>query len=107
VNALIHRDYFVNSGVRLFVFDKRVEIISPGRLPNTVTSENIRYGIQIARNPILLSFVSKLRIPYRGIGSGVMRMISECRKSGIPTPEFVENRESNFFKVLFARPEAS
>ncbi len=107
VNALIHRDYFVNSGVRLFVFDKRVEIISPGRLPNTVTSENIRYGIQIARNPILLSFVSKLRIPYRGIGSGVMRMISECRKSGIPTPEFVENREANFFKVIFARPEAS
>lgn len=103
VNALIHRDYFVNSGVRLFVFDNRVEIISPGRLPNTVTTENIRHGIQMVRNPILLSFVSKLKIPYRGIGSGVIRMINECRNTGIPDPELVEDKEAELFKVVFIR----
>lgn len=103
VNALIHRDYFVNSGVRLFVFDNRVEIISPGRLPNTVTTENIKHGIQMVRNPILLSFVSKLKIPYRGIGSGVIRMINECRNAGIPDPELVEDREAELFKVVFIR----
>lgn len=103
VNALIHRDYFVNSGVRLFVFDNRVEIISPGRLPNTVTTENIKHGIQMVRNPILLSFVSKLKIPYREIGSGVIRMINECRNAGIPDPELVEDREAELFKVVFIR----
>jgi len=103
VNALIHRDYFINSGVRLFVFDNRVEIISPGKLPNTVTTENIRYGIQIVRNPILLSYASKLEIPYRGIGSGIIRMISECRKAKIRMPEFIENKDADLFKVVFFR----
>jgi len=103
VNALIHRDYFINSGVRLFVFDNRVEIISPGRLPNTVTTENIKHGIQMVRNPILISFVSKLKIPYRGIGSGVIRMINECRNAGIPDPELLEDKAAELFKVIFLR----
>ena len=103
VNALIHRDYFVNSGIRLFVFDDRVEIISPGKLPNTVTTENIKYGIQIVRNPLLMSYAPKLKIPYRGIGSGILRMIRECKKAKIPAPEFIEDRESELFKVIFVR----
>jgi len=103
VNALIHRDYFVNSGIRLFVFDDRVEIISPGKLPNTVTTENIKYGIQIVRNPLLLSYAPKLKIPYRGIGSGISRMIRECKKAKIPAPEFIEDRKSELFKVIFFR----
>jgi len=101
VNALIHRDYFINSGIRLFVFDSRVEIISPGRLPNNVTVESMKYGIQIVRNPILLSFANKVKIPYRGIGSGVRRMIGECRKADIPEPEFIENNDAEIFTVVF------
>jgi predicted HTH transcriptional regulator len=107
VNALIHRDYFIDSGVRLFVFDNRVEIISPGKLPNTVTTENIKHGIQMVRNPILLSFVNKLGIPYRGIGSGILRMIKECRNYGIPAPEFVEDKNAELFKVEFTREGVS
>lgn len=103
VNAIVHRDYFINSGVRILIFDNRVEIISPGNLPNTVSTENIKYGIQIVRNPILLSFVSKLKIPYRGIGSGVLRMIKECRDAGISEPEFIEDRNAELFKVIFSR----
>lgn len=103
VNAIVHRDYFINSGVRILIFDNRVEIISPGNLPNTVSTENIKYGIQIVRNPILLSFVSKLKIPYRGIGSGVLRMIKECRDARISEPEFIEDRNAELFKVIFSR----
>lgn len=103
VNALIHRDYFINSGVRLFVFDDRVEVISPGKLPNTVTTENILHRIQIVRNPILLSFVNKLQIPYRGIGSGIIRMIQECKQANLPPPEFVEDKDAELFKVIFQR----
>ncbi len=103
VNALIHRDYYINSSVRVFIFANRVEIISPGKLPNTVTTETIRYGIQIVRNPILLSFVTKLEIPYRGIGSGIIRMMKECRQAGIPQPVFEEDAEAEQFKVIFSR----
>jgi predicted HTH transcriptional regulator len=103
VNALVHRDYFIDSSIRIFVFDDRVEIISPGKLPNTATIENIKQGIQIARNPILLSFVPKLKIPYHGIGSGIRRMIAECRKAGIKEPEFIEDVNLQEFKVIFYR----
>lgn len=103
VNALIHRDYFIDSGIRLFVFADRVEIVSPGKLPNTLTPENIKYGIHIVRNPILMSMAGKVGIPYRGIGSGIIRMIRECRNAGIPIPRFIEHQETGVFKVVFIR----
>lgn len=103
VNALVHRDYFINSNIKMFVFDDRLEIISPGKLPNMASIENIKQGIQIARNPILLSYVPKLKIPYRGIGSGIRRMISECESAGIRAPEFFEDKDIQQFKVVFYR----
>lgn len=39
VNALVHRDYLVSAPIRLFIFDNRIEIISPGHLPNNLTVE--------------------------------------------------------------------
>lgn len=104
VNALVHRDYFINSSIRILVFDNRVEIISPGKLPNTATMESIKAGIQIVRNPILVSFAPKLRLPYRGLGTGIPRMIAECRKAGLPEPELLDNRETEEFRVIFHRP---
>jgi len=52
VNALIHRDYFIQSTIKIFVYPGRVEIHSPGRLPNALTIENVKNGISIQRNPI-------------------------------------------------------
>ena len=104
VNALVHRDYPISSSIRVFIFDNRVEIISPGKLPNTATVESIRAGIQIVRNPVLISFVPKLGIPYRGLGSGVPRMIEECRKANLPEPKFIEDKVAETFTVVFNRP---
>jgi ATP-dependent DNA helicase RecG len=52
-NALIHRDYFVPAPVRLFIYRDRIELISPGHLPNNLTVENIKRGNSNIRNPIL------------------------------------------------------
>ena len=106
-NALIHRDYFISSSIRVFVFGDRVEIISPGRLPNTATIESIKAGIQIVRNPILASFAPKLGFPYRGLGTGVPRMIEECRNANLPEPQLIENKTGEVFKVIFYRPTSS
>ena len=103
-NALIHRDYLISSSIRVFVFGDRVEIISPGRLPNTATIESIKAGIQIVRNPILASFAPKLGFPYRGLGTGVPRMIEECRNANLSEPELIENKTGEVFKVTFYRP---
>jgi ATP-dependent DNA helicase RecG len=73
-NALIHRDYFVSAPVRIFVFRDRVEIISPGSLPNNLTVENIKRGISNIRNPVLASYATRI-LPYRGLGSGIIRAL--------------------------------
>jgi ATP-dependent DNA helicase RecG len=68
VNALVHRDYLVSAPIRLFIFDNRIEIISPGHLPNNLTVEKILAGISNIRNPILVSYVAKGLLPYHGLG---------------------------------------
>jgi len=97
VNALIHRDYFVSAPVRIFVFHDRVEIISPGHLPNNLTVENIMKGNSNIRNPILTSFATKV-LPYRGIGSGIIRALR-----AYPDIEFESDQEGNQFKATIKR----
>ena len=100
-NALIHRDYFVTAPVRVLVFANRVEIISPGHLPNNLTIENIKAGNSNIRNPILASFATKL-LPYRGLGSGVPRSLR-----AYPKIELIDDREGNLFKAIVARRPAN
>lgn len=69
-NALVHRDYSKNSPVRVMIFDDRIEIVSPGSLPNSLSVENIKMGNATVRNNLLVSYCSKLMI-YRGFGSGI------------------------------------
>ena len=72
----------------MFVFRDRVEIISPGKLPNALTVENVKSGISIIRNPILHS-VARDILPYVGLGTGISRSYSliyrlanrSCRKN--------------------------
>ena len=92
-NALIHRDYFISAPIRVFIFRDRIEIISPGHLPNNLTIEHMKSGNSNIRNPILASFATKL-LPYRGLGSGVRRAIKAYEDI-----EFIEDREGNSFKV--------
>ena len=96
-NALIHRDYFVSAPIRVFVFDDRVEIISPGHLPNNLTVANIRSGNSNIRNPILTSYATKL-LPYRGLGTGILRALREY-----PSIDFVDDRDGNLFRVVIHR----
>ena len=100
-NALIHRDYFISAPVRVLVFSDRVEIISPGHLPNNLTIENIKAGNSNIRNPILASFATKL-LPYRGLGSGILRVLRAW-----PAIELIDDRAGNLFKVIVKRASAS
>ena len=96
-NALIHRDYFISAPVRVFIFRDRVEIISPGCLPNNLTVENIKNGNSNARNPLLASYANYL-MPYRGYGSGIIRALAKY-----PDIDFLNDRDGNLFKVTLKR----
>lgn len=92
VNALIHRDYLISAPIRLFVLDRRIEIISPGHLPNHLNIENIRAGISNIRNPILASYVAKGVLPYRGLGSGIPRALRNW-----PEIDLIDDRDRRLF----------
>ena len=98
VNALVHRDYLVSAPIRLFIFDNRIEIISPGHLPNNLTVEKIRTGNSNIRNPILVSYAAMGLLPYHGLGSGIKRALEEW-----PDIEFVDDQEGCLFTVTVAR----
>jgi ATP-dependent DNA helicase RecG len=100
VNALIHRDYLVNATIRVFIFDNRIEIISPGNLPNNLTVEKIRSGISNIRNPILVSYIAKGLLPYRGLGSGIKRALDNW-----PDIDFSDDREGCVFIATVHRKE--
>lgn len=98
-NALVHRDYFKNSPIRLLIFDNRIEIISPGKLPNSLTVEDIKFGNPVIRNNQLVSFSSHT-LPFSGLGSGVKRALAEQ-----PNIELINDIEGEQFKVIIPRPE--
>ena len=102
VNAIVHRDYHICSQIRVFIFEDRIEIISPGRLPNTVTLDNIRWGgIHVERNPIIVSFLAKMGYLTQ-IGTGIIRSIRLLKEQTGKEPDFEERAEE--FVVRIWRP---
>ncbi|NLV26618.1 MAG: ATP-dependent DNA helicase RecG [Methanomicrobiales archaeon] len=100
VNALMHRDYLISAPIRIFIFDNRIEIISPGNLPNNLTVEKIRKGNSNIRNPVLVSYIAKGLLPYRGLGSGIKRALEIW--SDI---ELIDDREGCLFTAIIHRKE--
>ena len=81
-NAVVHRNYAVTgSEIRLFVFENRLEIISPGRLPNTVTIEKLRFGVSFATNPVIVKFMENMNYIDQ-LGRGLPMVYQEAVNNG-------------------------
>ena len=104
-NALVHRDYSLSSPVRVFLFEDRLEIRSPGPLPNGVTVENARAGIHVERNPIILSLMSKLGLMTR-LGTGIVPIFRLAAEKGLPEPE-LDERDAEFVVILYRMPKTA
>ena len=74
VNALVHRSLNIKAPIRIFIFDDRVEIHSPGALPSGLTVDDIKNGTSMPRNMFLFTNANYL-LPYTGAGSGVRRAL--------------------------------
>jgi predicted HTH transcriptional regulator len=81
VNAVAHRDYSISgSKIRLFLFADRLELYSPGGLPNTLTVETMPFRV-FTRNQLLVNFLSKMKSRRTGRaflesrGEGVRRIL--------------------------------
>ena len=72
VNALVHRSLNWKAPIRIFIFDNRVELHSPGELPNGLSVDDILAGTSMPRNALLFENAIHL-LPYTGAGSGIPR----------------------------------
>ena len=98
-NALVHRDLLRSAPIRIFIFDNRVEIISPGALAGGLTEQDIRTGKTFQRNPFMATFATNA-LHYRGIGSGIVRILAEY-----PEIEIANDVNGKEFKVIILRKE--
>ena len=101
VNALVHRSLNATAPIRIFIFDDRVEIHSPGILPNGLSVDDIVVGTSMPRNMFLFTNAIHL-LPYTGAGSGMLRALSEDMKVS-----FTNNDKTNEFVITINRPEGS
>ncbi len=98
VNALVHRDYsIVGTDAMLSIFSDRLEVQSPGRLPNTVTVEGMRSGMRYARNQTLVNVMRDYGyVDARGMGIR-NKVIPLMHANNGTEPDFIE--EENRFTV--------
>ena len=98
-NALVHIDLLKTAAIRLLVFDDRIEIVNPGCVVGGHTIEEVKKGNSFARNPLLAKFCAQT-MPYRGLGSGIPRVLAEKSKV-----DFLDDKEGNQFTAIVSRPD--
>lgn len=101
VNALAHRDYRSSANVQIYIFEDRLEIVSPGGLPAGMSPELL--GIKsIPRNPLLFGMLYRMNAVEQ-VGSGVRRIREICRDYGVAVPDY-DIRE-HWVTLTFKRPK--
>ena len=94
VNALVHRDYLLSgTTVELSVYEDRLEVISPGRLPNGITPQRMLTGCRAARNQLLKDVMRDYGY-LEHMGMGVPRkIVKEMQKHNGTAPDLIEDGE--------------
>ncbi len=101
VNALIHRDYLLTStDIELSVYADRLEVISPGRLPNGVTPDRMRAGIRATRNELLKDIMRDYNY-LEHMGMGIPRKIIRLTKEHNGTEVDLIETDERFMVRLY------
>ena len=105
-NAVIHRDYSIADDIHIRIFDNRVEVQSPGRLPAHVTTRNI-LDERFARNGAIVRLLNKFPDPpNRDVGEGLNTAFDKMRELGLRDP-LIEERDSDVLVSILHEPLAS
>ena len=89
-NAVIHRDYSIATDIQIRIFDNRIEVESPGKLPGHVTVQNI-LNEQSARNPKIVRIINKFpNAPNKDVGEGLNTAFDAMTKLRLKVPEIIE-----------------
>ncbi|MEJ7624167.1 MAG: ATP-binding protein [Pyrinomonadaceae bacterium] len=98
-NAVIHRDYSIADDIHIRIFDNRIEVQSPGRLPAHVNTSNL-YDERFARNGAIVRLLNKFPDPpNRDVGEGLNTARDKMREMGLKDPDY-EERDSDLRVII-------
>ncbi|MBU9764213.1 ATP-dependent DNA helicase RecG [Mycobacterium sp. TNTM28] len=98
-NAVIHRDYSIADDIHVRIFDNRIEIESPGRLPAHITPENI-LDQRYSRNGAIVRYINKFPdAPNKDVGEGLNTAFGAMRALKLKNPQ-IEERESSVLVTI-------
>lgn len=93
VNAVTHREYAMTGNyIRVTMYDDRLEILSPGKLPNLVTVDNIQ-ETRFSRNPQIARVLTEFGL-VRELNEGVKRIYADMKEQNLDSPIYTENDQS-------------
>jgi ATP-dependent DNA helicase RecG len=105
-NAVLHRDYSIAADVHVRVYDNRIEIESPGRLPGHITLDNI-LSEQSARNPKIVRIINKFPDPpNKDVGEGLNTAFAAMKRLRLKEP-IIDQREHSVVVNIRHQPLAS
>ena len=98
-NAVLHRDYSIITDIQIRIFDNRVEVESPGKLPGYVTVDNILTA-QSARNPKIVRLINKFpEAPNKDVGEGLNTAFEAMARLRLKAP-IIEERDSSVLVTI-------
>ena len=103
VNAIAHRDYRSTANVQVYIFQDRVEIVTPGGLPAGMREQDLG-SRSVPRNPLLFSMLYRMKLVEQ-IGSGIRRIHDACTEYGAEDP--VIDVSAEWVTVTFPRSAAN
>ncbi len=93
-NAVLHRDYSITADIQIRIFDNRIEVESPGKLPGHVTVQNI-LDTQSARNPMIVRLINKFPDPpNKDVGEGLNTAFRAMELLRLKPPTIIEKDNS-------------
>jgi len=105
-NAVLHRDYRITTDIQIRIYDNRIEVESPGRLPGHITEKNILTE-QFARNSIIVRIINKFpNPPNKDVGEGLNTAFEAMRKLRLKEP-VIKERENSVIVYIKHEPLAS
>jgi len=101
LNAIAHRNYFLNTNIQIYIFSDRVEIINPGGLPSGMSYADLGRK-SMPRNFLLFGMMQRMGLVEK-VGTGILRMNHATEEYRLERP--VIEVDENWFTIIFKRPE--
>ena len=99
LNAIAHRNYFLNTDIQVYIFSDRVEIVNPGGLPTGMSYADLGKK-SMPRNFLLFGLMQRMGLVEK-VGTGIMRMNHAMEEYKLEKP--VIEADENWFTIIFNR----